>query len=355
VLAALAFAAWAPAAGAQDLPVDVPAVEIPQSSAISEQYREVEEVVAEVVPPAPEPPAEPAPAPEPVPEPAPDPAPAEQYHSETPPSVSVTQNQPSNVNVSIRINSPGDDGPVVQINNAGGDAVVEQVVEAVQQQPAAPSPDPPPAALPETWEWVWTSACFAGAGRAAASVPGWSWRWSCEDDEAPIGVPGVPDDWPLADVPGMAEALAVGMPSLPSVLEPTRERAPRARREVAGVRGGGSPGAAPPPVALARSLATATTTVAAAATEPVRQAARAAVQARPGPADVSNLLFPPGEGPVAGAPSALGGVASLLLGVWIAVLTTAIALVLPRIRRRRWSGPARRLTRGSSSRLERPG
>ena len=58
---------------------------------------------------------------------------SDQYHSETPSNVSVTQTQPSNVNVSIRINSPGDDGPVVQINNAGGSAVVEQVQQVVQR------------------------------------------------------------------------------------------------------------------------------------------------------------------------------------------------------------------------------
>jgi hypothetical protein len=66
-------------------------------------------------------------------------------------------------------------------------------------------------------------------------------------------------------------------------------------------------------------------------------------------------LPPGGEGPALGASTALGTVASLLLGIWIAVLVTACALVIPRIRRRRWSGHALRLTRLPSARLERPG
>jgi hypothetical protein len=37
------------------------------------------------------------------------------------------------------------------------------------------------------------------------------------------------------------------------------------------------------------------------------------------------------------------------------VLVTASVIVLPRIRHRRWSGPAWRLTRLHSARLERPG
>ena len=363
VLAALALAAWAPAAGAQELPLEPPTAEIPQPSAISDQYQAVEEAVQEALPPAPEPPAEPAPAPEPVPAP-------DQYHSETPPSVSVTQDQPANVNVSIRINSPGDDGPVVQINNAGGTTDVEQKVEQASQPappaaeaPTAAAPAPQPAALPDTWEWVWTSACFGGGAGAAAAAPGWTWRWSC-DAEAGGGGPATPDAWPLGDVlpspsdfagvPGIAEALGVPTPVSPSASEPARKRRPAARRpDGAAGGGGGGPGAGPPPVVLGRSLVAASADAAVAASAPVREVVRTVARARP--PDSSNLLFPPGEGPAAGASNALGAVASLLLGVWIAVLTAAVALALPRIRRRRWSGPAWRLTRGPSARLERPG
>jgi hypothetical protein len=66
-------------------------------------------------------------------------------------------------------------------------------------------------------------------------------------------------------------------------------------------------------------------------------------------------LPPGGDGPVLGASTALGGVAALLLGIWMAVLVTACVIVLPRIRHRRWTGPIWRLTRLPSARLERPG
>jgi hypothetical protein len=108
----------------------------------------------------------------------------------------------------------------------------------------------------------------------------------------------------------------------------------------------GGPG---PPAAL---VAAATTTHGAA--KQVRHAVRAAARARPG--DPQDTIFPPGgDGPALGAATALGTVASLLLGIWIAVLVTACVLVIPRLRRRRWSGLAWRLTRLPSSRLERPG
>jgi hypothetical protein len=65
--------------------------------------------------------------------------------------------------------------------------------------------------------------------------------------------------------------------------------------------------------------------------------------------------LPPGESPGLGAATALGSVASLLLGIGLAVLVTASVIVLPRLRHRRWSGLTRRLLRLSSARLERPG
>jgi hypothetical protein len=369
LLAALGLALAAAPAGAQDLPVDPESVGIPQNSAISEQYQAAEQAVQDAVPtPATPPAVEPVPvvqAPPPAPEP-------EQYHSETPTNVSVTQTQPSNVNVSIRINSPGDDGPVVQINNAGGKAVVEQVVQAVQQRPAPaanpPRPDDgPPSGLPEDWEWEWDSACFGGAAAAAAAaaMPRWKWRWSCKaadelDLPNPVDVvPAMPDVW----VPDSVESVLPPsvLPSTPAGLAPAApaarpDRRARAERQpprrpgaTAPVSAGGSDG---PPAAGAMVAATAA--VPAAVAEQVDHAVRNAVEARPAPADVASLI-PPGGGSALGAGSGIGAVASLMLGLWIAVLTTAIVLVVPRLRRRRRSGPAWRLTRQCSPRLERPG
>jgi hypothetical protein len=65
--------------------------------------------------------------------------------------------------------------------------------------------------------------------------------------------------------------------------------------------------------------------------------------------------LPSGSGTGLGAATALGSVASLLLGIGLAVLVTASVIVLPRLRHRRWSGLTGRLSRMSSSRLERPG
>ena len=76
----------------------------------------------------------------------------------------------------------------------------------------------------------------------------------------------------------------------------------------------------------------------------------------PGPGDDGAAsTLPPGGGPALGAATALGSVASILLGIWTAVLATACVLVLPRLRHRRWSGLTWRLTRLPSLRLERPG
>jgi hypothetical protein len=46
---------------------------------------------------------------------------------------------------------------------------------------------------------------------------------------------------------------------------------------------------------------------------------------------------------------------SLLLVGWIAVLVCALALVIPQIWRRRWSGPPTRKPAPRAMRLERPG
>ena len=372
LLAALALAFGPATAAAQD-PADVVGAAIPHDNAISEQYQRVQAVLdqaaaavpdtplappaAESAPaPAPKPPA-PAPAPEPAAEP-------DQYHSESPSNVSVTQQQPSNVNVSIRINSPGDDGPVVQINNAGGSATVEQVV---QRPPAQPGPEPAPPAggdLPDTWEWVWTSACFGGAptaGAAAAHQPGWSWRWSCDeagggDGNVTSGLGAVPD----AVVPDVDEVIAAVVPTFaaapltmaaaPERAEPRRSR-PRRSSDAAG-------GAGPPPGAgggapLARPPAASAHAPPAAAARP-RHVVRAQARARPGDGAASNSP-PGGDGPALGGSTALGGVAALLLGIWTAVLVTACVLVVPRLRHRRWSGLTWRLPRLSSTRLERPG
>ena len=375
VLAALALALSPAGAAAQD-PAALVDAAIPHDSAISDQYQRVQEGLdqaAAVVPDQPLAPpvaeSEPVAPPEPAPAAAaPDPKPpSEQYHSETPTAVNVTQQQPSNVNVSIRINSPGDDGPVVQINNAGGAAVVEQIVERA----TPPKPEPVAAAptggdLPDTWEWVWTSACFGGApsASAAAATPGWSWRWSCDEagepggDDVVAGLPamfdsGVPDVDDLVGASGQTFAVAPAAAAAP--------KRPRARREPrAGTTGGGAGRAGPPPTGgapAARSLVAG----ASAHAPPVsagrqRQAVRAAAQARPGPGDDgASSTLPPGGGPGLGASTALGSVATILLGIWTAALATACVLALPRLRHRWWSGLTRRLTRLPSLRLERPG
>jgi hypothetical protein len=377
VLAALALGLGPASAAAQD-PAALVDAAIPHDSAISDQYQRVQEAldqVAAVVPDQPLTPpvaeSEPVAPPEPAPAPAaPDPKPqTEQYHSETTAPVNVTQHQPSNVNVSIRINSPGDDGPVVQSNNAGGTAEVEQIVEraAPRPEPAAPGAgDLPPAAgdLPDTWEWVWTSACFGGApsASAAAASPGWSWRWSCDEQggaEAIAGVrfpdPGVPDADDL--IAAVAPSYAAAPP--PAAAAPERSRARPARRIRSGPSGAVAGRAGAPPAAggesSVRPLRASAHAPPATAGRP-RHAVRAAARARPGPGDDGTAsTLPPGGGPGLGAATALGTVASLLLGIWTAVLVTACVLVIPRLRRRRWSGLAWRLTRSHSARLERPG
>jgi len=380
---ASALALIAPAAGAQ-----VPSVELPPlpdvpginaaapNSAISGQYHEIAAAVEKALPPVPA--ATPAPAPSAARPPAPKPAPeyhpkAPQYHSETPPDVSVTQTQPTNVNVSIRINSPGDDGPVVQVNGAGAD-VVTNVVNHITD---APDPAPAPAdsgvsGLPDDWTWIWTSACFGGGGGAPAGAaaatggPHWDWQWSCDQD-VPAGVlmPG-PDSFPslgpisdpvaAALPPPLANAFDLGQPDRPKPRAAPRHhaRAP----DTAAARGS----AAPPAQGSGGGLLTgapqlAVRSVAAAAAH-VGAAARHAAEARARPARSDDDLntFPSGAGGLA-ASAASGSTAamSLLLVGWTAVLVCALALAIPQIWRRRWSGPPSRKPAPRAMRLERPG
>ena len=377
--AAAATALLAPAAHAQVPSVELPAVpEVPSmpanppTAAISPQYHEVEAIVREALPapPAAKPVAAPVPAPAPKPDPRPEYRPAaKQYHSETPSDVPVTQSQPGNVNVSIRINSPGDDGPVTQINAAGGDVV--SIVQPPSQGPggSAPAPEAPPTStLPDNWTWVWTSACFGGGGGAqpasgATAGPSWNWQWSCAEDN-PVGALPLPDpDGPMLPLPVTAGDLVSPAVTMPSAELPATPEGPskahQERRERPGVSASHGQGSPPPsatlhPAALlaAGPRAARASPAAAAPAARVRRDARRAAHARA----VVNPDFSPGaSGPSAGAATGLGAAISLLLGAWIAVLVCALALVVPRMRRRRWSGPPWRLPPPRPARLERPG
>jgi hypothetical protein len=424
--------------------------ENPHESVISEQYREAEATLVEAAAPAPEPQYQ---------------VPEEQYHSETPVDVTVTQNDPQNVNVSIRIFSPGDNGAVVQTNEAA--ATVEQTVELVQPaKPAAPDPAPqvetvqptspqeparpatpepsprlePPSrpeepqapdtsqlvadalegapdvsvpdvsvpdvsvpelsspgspgdGIPDDWVWEWTSACFGGGPSAAPSIPvmgsGWEWRWSCEEDDevAPprIGSPVL--DWPDPTgpedellPPGVADGrwpgddgAAVDRPSPGGATSGDRPRSDGANRPSSGgardraVRHRSrtlvAPALQPAPLRLLgpAPAAAGTTEVAARlasfAPTPERTAAKPAARARAGkgrgnPSSPSPL----GAGGLAAGPAGgLGTATSLLLGLWLAVLAGALLIIVPRLRRRRWSGPTRRPPAPPPARRERPG
>jgi hypothetical protein len=383
--AAAGLAVLAPAAAGQDVDAVVEAA-IPHDSAISEQYHEAADVVAEAVPATPPTPPAPPPAEEYQ-------APEEQYHSEPPADVTVTQTQPSNVNVSIRINSPGDDGPVVQINNAGGGAVAGQ-----QPPPAKPKPAPGTSApsgggsdAPKDWEWVWTSACFGDARQAAAAAaaaPGWRWEWSCDEDQKAGGrggregpadvVEGIVDGGggelagAIEDPARLADELAgaIGDVAPERALGAGGPRAGHGSRAGRRLHDRGTGSTRSSGQALAGrgdSLLTAAGSAAviapratvtarhpaALAEHAVRRAARATARDI---GDGAQLLFPLGAGGLAAGPaSGLGPAATLLLGGWLAVLISALLLVIPRFRNRRWSGPTRRAPRPRSSRLERPG
>ncbi len=376
--AASALALFAPAAGAQ-----VPSVELPPlpdapaigaaapDSAISGQYHEIAAAVEKALPPVPA--ATPAPAPPAAPSPAPKPAPeyhpkASQYHSETPADVSVTQTQPTNVNVSIRINSPGDDGPVVQVNGAGADVVTNVVNHVADAPDPAPAPaDPGVSALPDDWTWVWTSACFGGgpsapAGAAAATGgPHWDWRWSCDQDvPAGVAMPG-PDSFPsLAPI---ADPVAAALPPPPAALDPARAEKAKPRHRQRAPDAAAAGGAHDPPAqSTGAGLLTAAPQLAVRSAVTVAAhvgaAARHAVQARARPArsDADLNTFPSGAGGLAASPASGPTAAmSLLLVGWTAVLVCALALAIPQIWRRRWSGPPSREPAPRAMRLERPG
>jgi hypothetical protein len=381
VAAALALAVLAPAAMAQDpaamLEAMPQAPANPPESVISDQYREIETVVTEALPAAPAakpaapPPAPPEPAAAQEPEYHPGP---QQYHSETPSQVTVTQANPQNVNVSIRINSPGDDGPVTQINNTGS-------VSTAAPAPAPERPkaaDPPPAgaadapAGPDSWEWIWTSACFGGAPGGGAPVATtssrWVWRWSCGDTPLPVvaeGVGEIADE--LGAVVGRGEV--ADLPSMPAgeLLTPLAGREPRparparpeARRsaEAAGplTRERPPPAAGLVPVAASGLLGAGASPPPIPAVDAAPPPARPKAQAQPRDDTGSTTPSGAGSGLAAGPANGSGGGTSLLLAGWIAVLASALGLVLPRLWLRRWSGPAWRIPWPRASRLERPG
>jgi hypothetical protein len=369
VAAALGLAVLAPGAAAQDpaaLLEGMPQVPAnPPESVISDRYREIETVVTEALPavgaakPAAPPSAPLAPPAAPEPEYRPE---AKQYHSESPSQVTVTQANPQNVNVSIRINSPGDDGPVTQVNATG--PVSAAPPEPAQPQAAEPPPssaEPPPAG-PDSWEWIWTSACFGDQAPMATASATWVWRWSCGGPAIAEGVGEIADE--VGTMLGQAGELAA-VPSLPALARelalPGRERRPAQRARPESRRSGEAAGPAaherpPPPLAAAHGgllTASASPPVTPAAVDPAPPA-RPKAEARP--RDDTGSLTPSGDGGLAAGPATgLGGAPSLLLAGWIAVLVSALGLVLPRLWMRRWSGPAWRIPWPRTTRLERPG
>ncbi|HET9739298.1 MAG TPA: hypothetical protein VFP78_14375 [Solirubrobacteraceae bacterium] len=385
VAAALGLAVLAPAATAQDpaamLEGMPQAPANPPESVISDQYREIETVVTEALPAAP--PAEPAAPPPAPPEPAAAPEPEyhpepKRYHSETPSQVTVTQANPQNVNVSIRINSPGDDGPVTQINNTGSVSVPAS--PPASERPTAPEPRPSAAAEappgPDSWEWIWTSACFGGAPGGGAPVATtssrWVWRWSCGDTPLPTVAEGVGE---IAEELGavLGPGDAAGLPAMPAgdlageflsplaggEPRPARPARPEARRsaQAAGplTRERPPPAAGPAPAADGGFLTAGASPPAIRAVDAAPPPARPKAQAQP--RDDTGSITPSGDGGglAAGTANGSGGGTSLLLAGWLAVLATALGLVLPRLWLRRWSGPAWRIPWPRASRLERPG
>jgi hypothetical protein len=403
--AALGLAVLAPGAAAQGpaamleaMPQAKPAVPAnPPQSVISERYREIEVVVQEALPAAPAakpaapPPAKVAPPAAPKPEYRPAP---QQYHSKSVPDVTVTRENPQNVNVSIRINSPGDNGPVTQTNNAGGGLAPapatrpeppKSAPDAAGVQPdatgsgAGASPDAgvlpegatPSGGPPDNWEWIWTSACFGGTGgapaAAAAARSGWVWRWSCDEDLPPPNLADAIGEIPRPDALSTLPSVAAAMPDIEELIPglPGADRQAARRPSPESAKSDAAAGPVrrerPPPAAAIAPVA-AGTLFATAPRPPIAAAAHAAspaqptAQARPRDAGRASTILPSGDGgPAAGAASGLGGGASLLLAGWLAVLALALALVVPRLWLRRWSGPIWRLPWPRATRLERPG
>jgi hypothetical protein len=398
--AALGLAVLAPGAAAQDPPAMLEAMPqaepaapaIPQQGVISERYREIEVVVQQALPAAPAakpaapPPAKAAPAPAPKPEYHPAPP---QYHSKSAPDVTVTQQDPQNVNVSIRINSPGDNGSVTQTNSAGGGSAPAPAtrleptktapVGAAEPDGSGAAPDAagmlpdgaaPAGGPPDNWEWIWTSACFGATGgapaAAAAASSGWVWRWSCDEDLPPPNLADAIGEIPRPDVLPSLPSVAAGMPDVedlvPAVPGHDRQAAPRPQPQRAHSDAAAAPVRRERPPPAAAVVPVATSPLFAAGSRPlVAPAARVApaqpkAQARPRDVGRASTILPSGDGgPAAGAASGLGGAVSLLLAGWLAVLVLALGLVLPRLWLRRWSGPNWRLPWPRSTRLERPG
>jgi hypothetical protein len=160
-----------------------------------------------------------------------------------------------------------------------------------------------------------------------------------------------------AELPGVAELLPA------AAAEPRVAARPDPERGRSGDAAGPARRERPPPPSAAAILTLDRGAALAAPLGPALDArvapphARPAAQARPRDAGrAAGLSLPSGDdGPAAGPASGFGGAASLLLAGWIAVLVSALGLVLPRLWLRRWSGPAWRLPWPRSPRLERPG
>ena len=361
----------------------------PPESVVSEQYREIEVVVREALPAAPvakpaAPPVAPA-APPAAPKPEYQPE-REQYHSEQAPDVTVTQQNPQNVNVSIRINSPGDDGPVTQTNNA---VVVPTPAKA---EPPSASPGGGPAAGGGCGPTGGGRRPRPGRGRRDARHVGVGVdvrvlrrrrRPRCGRCERALGVALVVRRGRARGVApeSRRRARRAAGGRHPRVLAVDAGRAARGRRAAGAARrraaGRGTsrtrartirrrrrarqPGA--PAARVGSILPLDRGAALAAPLGPRVDAARAAPHARPAaqarPRDAgraAGLSLPSGaDGPAAGPASGFGGAASLLLAGWIAVLLSALGLVLPRLWLRRWTGPAWRLPWPRGPRLERPG
>ena len=174
-----------PATAVDVLPITLPAV--PAQTTAAEPVP-VGAVAAPPPAPAAEKPVEAAPTAIPTPD--------------APPSGTVSQTAPGNVNVSVRVDSPGDDGAVEQVNAAAAEPAAQYQPEPTQYQEPIPAPDAQQAA-PQTqpaasgpaaeaggWDWTWEWDC----GDAAPDIPvpadvgvenwTWNWNWNCGEPES---------------------------------------------------------------------------------------------------------------------------------------------------------------------------